>query len=201
MSMNAPDNNPQSGSRMRRLLTDGATVTPVPTAPPRQRRDFAGFFRRFWLPLVLVIILLIGTALVAYSFGMFRGRDIANADRDTFYVDRARAWSAEATAKAATTAVGATGANNATAYTAPGSIFGRVDRIEGGNLTVLLLDKAGNPIGTTLIAVVTPQTQIWQNIPATPAEMRPGDSILLSGERNESGNYEARTIVVLAAGP
>lgn len=213
MSMNVPDsgNNRTTGSKMRNLLGDGNNATnhtppaptPIPATPPppaattvKKKRSF---LEQFWLPLVLVAVLVIGVGLITFSVGVSRGRDQANAQRDTFYIDRYKSWAAEATVKAtnpSTPSDSITGTSpNSFVFSA--GILGRVDKIEGDKVTVLVLDKNGAPTGTSLVATLVPTTKVWRSVPEQTAEMRPGDSVLLAGTRTESGNYEARSILVL----
>lgn len=212
-------NRPEGGSsrtpssKMRNLLTDGnstnnysSPVTPPPTPKPSvtpaavvatRRRSFV---EKYWLPLLMVIVLLIGVGLITFSVGMNRGRDQANAQRDSFYIDRYRAWTGEATVKAVNPAapgVETVSGVSANTFVFSGGLLGRVDKIEGDKVTVLLLDKNGGATGSNLVATLVPATKIWRSVPDQSADMRPGDSILLSGVRNESGNYEARSILIL----
>lgn len=210
--MNMPDDGGPSGTRtsrttssMRRLLTDGTNGTgglpnPTNTNPPpfNKSRPTLG---QFVVPAILVLMLMVGVALLAFSLGVSRGRDNANAERDRFYEGRSSSWRAAATVQAANPV--ATADPNATpsvksGYNLANATLARIDKIDGEKLTVLLLDAAGQPGGPTLVVNITKQTQVWRNVPNQAAELKPGDAILFVGDRNDKGDFDARNVVVLS---
>ncbi len=210
--MNKFDDNPanpagKTSGSMRRLLSDGtpSLTAPAPaiTTAPLVEPVRAPFnLSQYIIPAVLVLVLLVGVGIMAYSFGVSRGETNANAKRDAFIESRQRSWDATATALAAnplpTAAPGATDPASAkvNGYTLGPSTLGRVDKIEGDKITVLLLDDSGKPSGSSLIINRTRTTQVWKTVPTQAAELRIGDSVLFVGERNNDG-FDARTIQIL----
>ncbi len=186
---NGGGNAGKSGSTMRRLLSSSDTSNnPSPFGGKPLR------LTPFIVPAALVIALLIGVAILAYSLGVSRGRGTANLERDKFYEGRAASWVATATAQAA--------ASSTTPGPKSGASFpnyARIDKVEAEQVTVLLLNDSGTPTGTTLVIAIGPQTKVWRNVPTQTVELKPGDAILFAGERNDKGNFEARSIVVLPA--
>ena len=185
------DDTGKSSSTMRKLLSSGSNNNPAP---------FGGKSRpltQYILPAALVVILLIGVAILAYSFGVSRGRNAANNERDQFYEGRAASWVATATAQASAGATPAGGAKPGNTFA--NSTYGRVDKVDSDQVTVLLLNDSGSPTGTNLVITVGPQTKVWRNVPNQPAELKPGDTILFTGERNDKGLFDARSVLILPA--
>ena len=208
--MNKYDNNGGSTGKpntsMRRLLTDGTPpVSPSepPPPPPRPFRERLGGpnLNQYVIPGILVLVLLIGVAIMAYSFGVNRGKSSANAERDRFIEVRQQSWAATATA-ASTNPVASPAPGQTDAAIKPGgytlgtAIFARVDKIEGDKITLLLLDENGKPSPNSLVVNRTKQTQVWRTVPNQPVELRPGDSVLLVAERTND-SFDARSIQVL----
>src|SRR3954469_8205497 len=112
------ENTEKSSSTMRKLLSNGSNNNPAP---------FGGKSRpltQYILPAVLITILLIGVGILAYSFGVSRGRNSANSERDQFYEGRAASWVATATAQTASGAATASGAKPGNTFA--NSTYGRV---------------------------------------------------------------------------
>lgn len=199
--MNRPVDNggaggPRRSSSMRKLLTDGSPNrfnTPAPSGgkPPRMSQ--------YIIPAVLVLALIVGVGILAFSFGSSRGKSQANAERDRFYESRASSWQATATAQAANPLAPGQAPGATSGFNFAGATYARIDRVEGEKVTVLLLNAAGQPTGTTLVLTLSRQVQIWRSIPSQPAEMRAGDSILFVGQRSsaDSAIYEVNSVLVL----
>ncbi len=176
---------------MRKLLTDG--TGPGPTPRPGRPSNLTQYI----IPGILVLALLIGVAILSYSFGVSRGKGSANSQRDDFYISRQSSWNATATAESSNPANTANGSSTAGAsLSLPPSSYARVDKIEGDKVTMLLLNGAGQSTGT-LVVTITKQTLIWRGSPDQIVELKPGDGVLVSGQRVEGGGYEARTVIVL----
>ena len=208
--MNNFDNTPGNGagkpsSSMRRLLSDGMPGNPAPLPPviptpvKEQRPPFN--YTQFIIPAILVLVLLIGVGILAYSFGVNRGESNANLQRDNFIQSRQLSWEATATADAnnpiPTAAPDSTASTTAsTGYTLGSAIYARVDKIDGDQISLLLLDQNGQPNGTNLTVNRTKQTQIWKVAPNQPIDLRPGDSVLFVSVRS-GDTFNASSIQVL----
>lgn len=186
------DTKDDQGSLRRRLLSDGSS--PPPQLNYSNRRRGFGYFI---VPMILVSALLIGVGILAYSFGITRGKASANAERDILYESRQRSWNATATAQADTLPTREPGTGSRPGFNQGSSTYARIDKIEDDKITVLLLNTTGAPTGTTLVINLTQQAQIWRNAAGQPTDLKAGDSILFVGERNEGGNYDARNILIL----
>jgi hypothetical protein len=195
--MNNIDNSgpEKSTGSMRRLLADGTD---------RRPGAFGGSSRslgQYVIPAILVLTLLIGVAILAYSFGVSRGKGNSNLERDRFLEVRAASWNATATAQGATApAPGTTPAAIVpqNSFNINSSIYGRIDKIDGVKVTVLLLSSAGQPAGgSTVLNIIPAKTQIWRNVPSQPVELRVGDTVLFAGQPNGTDSYDAHSIVVL----
>lgn len=187
-----PEKNPGS---MRSLLADGTNKRPTSYGgSPRT-------WSQYVIPGILVLTLLIGVAILAYSFGVSRGKGNSNSERDKFLEGRAASWNATATAQAAVplsdTAAAAIVPQNS--FNVNASVYARVDKIEGAKVTVLLLSSAGQPSGSSTVLTLIPnKTQIWRNTPGQLVDLKVGDTVLFAGQPNGAGGYDAQSIVVLA---
>ncbi|HEX2910206.1 MAG TPA: hypothetical protein VH186_05315 [Chloroflexia bacterium] len=183
---------------LKKMLTSGVRGSMV----PYRERTFDR--TQLIVPLILVLALLIGVAILAYSFGVSQGKSSANSERDKFYESRAASWQGTATAggSAANPASGTTpGAGNPTGtgsgFTQGNSTYGRVDSIDGDKVVVLVLNASGAPTGTSVVISVSKQTQVWRSVPSQNVDLKIGDTILFVGDRNNSGSFDARSILVL----
>lgn len=180
------------GNSLRRLLADNPTQNPAPfSGKPRRLSDFV-------VPLALVLVMMLGVGILAFSLGINRGKATANSERDRFYEGRAASWIATATAQAANPNLTPGNGSKPSAGFA-NATYGRVDRFEGEQVTILLLNESGSPTGTSLVITVNPQTKVWRNTPNQTASLKPGDTILFTGERNDRGTFEAKSVLILPA--
>lgn len=193
----APMQNPmQTTGSMRRLLAED---------PARRPTAFGGSSRpfvRYVIPGILVLTLLVGVGIIAYSVGVSRGKGNSNSERDQFLEARAASWNATATAQAAGSVGEATTAAIVpqNSFNVSTSVYARVDKIDGAKISILLLSSAGQPSGNTATLNIIPnKTQVWRNVPSQTVQLSVGDTILFAGKPNGTNNYDADTIVVLAA--
>jgi hypothetical protein len=182
-------------SSMRRLLADGTNKRPNRYGGPSRS------WGQFVIPGILVLTLLIGVAILAYSFGVSRGKGNSNLERDKFLEVRAASWNATATAQAAVPPAGASSPAIVpqNSFNINSSVYARVDKIEGAKVTVLLLTSDGQPSGSSTVLTLVPnKTQVWRNTPTQLVELRVGDTVLFAGQPNGADGYDAQSIVVLA---
>lgn len=178
---------------MRRLLADSPNARSTPAS-----RSW-GFYV---IPAILILTLLVGVAILAYSFGVSRGKGNSNSERDKFLEARAASWNATATAQSTDSAANATTAAIVpqNSFNVASSVYARVDKIDGTKITVLLLSSAGQPSGSSAtLNNIAGKTQIWKNVPSQPVELRVGDTVLFSGQANGTDTYDAQSIIVLPA--
>jgi hypothetical protein len=166
-------------------------------AIPPQRQRFNRNPAFLILPLVIGLIVLVAFCYIFYNIGVDKGRADANAERDAFYQNRVNQQFATPTP-----GTNASGTPSATGTPAPvPNTLARVDKVEGNRLTLVLLGANGLPSGSTLVLTLGQGSQVWKNVSGTPADVNPGDSIVFSGERNNTdGSYDARSVVVLTTG-
>src|SRR6476659_1797977 len=119
---------------MRRLLADSPN-----TRPATASRSW-GFYV---IPAILILTLLVGVAIVAYSFGVTRGKGNSNSERDKFLEARAASWNATATAQAVPLETTAAAIVPQNSYNFSASVYARVDKVDGAKVTALLLSSGG----------------------------------------------------------
>lgn len=183
----------QTTGSMRRLVAEDPARRPTSFGPSRR-------WTYFVVPAILVLTLLIGVAILAYSFGVNRGKGNSNFERDQFLEARAASWNATATAQAPGAAGDATTAAIVpqNSFNVPASVYARVDKIDGTKVSVLLLSSAGQPSGNTATLNIIPnKTQVWRNVPGQTVQLTIGDTILFAGKPNGANTYDADNIIVL----
>lgn len=179
---------------MRRLLAENPNPRPASLGGPRRSWTF------YVIPAILVLTLVVGVAIVAYSFGVTRGKGNSNSERDKFLEARAASWNATATAQVVPVETTAAAIVPQNSYNVNASVYARVDKVDGAKVTALLLSSAGQPSGSSVtLNIIAGKTQIWKNVPTQAVELRPGDTILFSGQPNGTDTYDALNIVVLPA--
>ncbi|NWJ96838.1 MAG: hypothetical protein HXX20_13725 [Chloroflexi bacterium] len=172
-------------------LTDGSgNHEPLPevTGAVVSRPDF---LRQYLVPALLILAVLVGVFILAYSIGLDRGKRAANEERDSFYQERIARL---------------TGGNDTTTNATPGAkpagngiqTFARVDKINGDRLTVVLLGPSDTPTGVSLVIVADKGMQVYKSAEGQVVEIHPGDNILITGDKT-GDNYIARNILILPA--
>ena len=182
----------QTTGSMRRLLVENPPTRATSRGPSRSWTYYA-------IPTILVLTLLVGVAILAYSFGVTRGKGNSNSERDKFLEARAASWNATATAQSVPTDTTAAAIVPQNSFNVNSTVYARVDKIDGTKVTVLLLSSAGQPSGSSVtLNIVAGRTQIWKNVPTQAVQLQAGDTILFSGQPNGTDTYDALNIVVLA---
>jgi len=154
-------------------------------------------FTQFLIPGILLLMMLIGVFILAYGFGVDQGKRAANDERNAFYQDRiARLTGSAPLPPDASTTPGTPGTRPASSGNV--QTLARVDKVEGDRITVVLLGPNGAPSGVSLVIVLGKTLQVYKSTDSAVTELRPGDNILVTGDRN-GANYTARTITVLPA--
>jgi len=183
---------------MRRLPSgksgSGPKIQPEPPRlPPSQPTISKQPFKLpiLLIPGILMLVLMVGFFILAYGIGLDQGKRAANDEREAFYQERiARLGGVGAISPEANGTPGSRSPGGA------GQTFARVDKIEGDKVTVILLGPGGTPTGVNLVITLNKAAQVYKTSEAQPGELRPGDNILITGDKT-GDNFVARNVVVL----
>ncbi len=131
----------------------------------------------YLVPTILVIVMMAGVFILAYGIGVDRGKRSANEEREAFYLDRI----------AHVTGSGDAGGNQ---------LIARVDKIENGKVTAILLTPSGSPTGVSFTLTLGQPSQVYKSDDAQQSDLHTGDRIIFSGDKT-GDSYTARTVLIL----
>jgi hypothetical protein len=158
------------------------------------------------VPGIVALIVLVASILLAYSLGYGQGRDTANQERDNFYRGRitelAGFGASTPTPQPVNTLTpqpidAPSPTPSAPPVSKQDSIFARIDKIEGEQLTLLLLGPTGIPTGQVLVLNIGKEIRLYQSSTTVVANLKPGDNILLSTIREGTNPPQVQNLVVL----
>jgi hypothetical protein len=159
------------------------------------------------VPGIVALLVLVASIILAYSLGYGQGRDSANNERDKFYQERITQLAGFGASTPTVLPVGSTTPQPIDAITPTpqpvisrqNSLFARIDKIEGEQITLLLLGPTGVPTGQVLTISVGKEIRLYQANPSAIANLKPGDNVLLSTLQEGNNPLQVQNVVVLPA--
>jgi hypothetical protein len=158
------------------------------------------------VPGIVALIVLIASILLAYSLGYGQGRDSANQQRDSFYRERITELAGFGASTPTPPPVNTltpqpidapSPTPNVPVISRQDSLFARIDKIEGEQLTLLLLGPTGIPTGQVLVINIGREIRLYQSSNTVIANLKPGDNVLLSTTREGTNPPQVQNLVVL----